>query len=105
MIKENGHPIIQSFQCVESRSLEEERWKMYDSLHSEISECSAFISHDSLGKSAQRSSSKLVRRFGSADSWPNAPQQGEIRREGARSIESKIGAARSGFFGADTKEE
>ena len=39
-----------SWQCVESRILEKERWKMYDSLHCGIFECRALISHNSFSK-------------------------------------------------------
>ena len=35
---------IPRYQCVESRSPEEERWMMYDSRHCGISKCRALIS-------------------------------------------------------------
>ena len=46
----------------------------------------AFVSHNSLSKSAQylRSSEELVWRFGSADSWSNRADHGEVRSKWER---------------------
>ena len=48
------------------------------------------------------SSSELVWRVGSVDSWSNTHDHGEIRREGQRSVISKVGTSRSGHDGTDT---
>ena len=63
--------------------------------------------HNSFSKSGQylRSSSELVWRIGSNDSWSNTHDHGKIGREGDRSVISKVGTARSGLLTTDTKEE
>ena len=65
-----------------------------------------FIQQISFSKAAQylRSSGELVWRTDPADTWSIAPQNGELRREGERSVISKVGTARSGQVG-DTKYE
>ena len=81
---------------------------MYDSLHCGISECRPLTSHDSPSKSAQylRSSREFgVKIWLSGFQVKRACDHGEIHRQGERTAISKIGAAGSGFFGTNTKEE
>ena len=96
-----------SYQCVESRSLERERWKIYDSLHCGIFEYRALISHESPSKSLPylRSSSELMWRIDSADFWSNAFEHEEICYEGEQSVISKTGTARSALLCTDLNEE
>ena len=107
--KETGHPIFPRYQCVVSRSLDKKRWMMYQVIHftTDSPRCRAFVSHDWLSKPVQylRSSSELVWRFGSADSWSNASDHGDIRRKGERSVISKDRSARCALSSTDTKDE
>ena len=98
---------IPRFQRIQWRILEEERWKMHDPLQCGIFECRALLSHDSLSKSVQypQSSSELVWRTDSADTWSNVLKRGEIRCEGERSVISKVGTARGGLLSTNTKED
>ena len=81
---------ISRYHCVESRSPEEERCNKYDSLHCGIFECRALISQDSISKSAQYLRSSTMEK--------------SVAKENDQ-LSQKKGAAKSGFFGTDTKEE
>ena len=73
--KETGHPIFRGISALNRGVLKRRGWRCtVNPLLCGISECRAFVSHDSLSKPVMylRSSSELVWRFGSADSWSNA---------------------------------
>ena len=102
-LKRKWAPNISRCQCVESRSPEEGRWKMYDSLHCGIFECRALV------QSANQLSIN-----GAVASWREYFAQlvlGQthviMEKYVARrttSLSQKL-EPRSGFFGTDTKEE
>ena len=106
--KETGHPIFRGISALNRGVLKRRGWRCtVNPFHFGISECRAFVSHGSLSKSVMylRSSSELVWRFGSADSWSNACDYIAIRRKGERSVISKFRSARCGIFSTDTKDE
>ena len=107
IFKEIRHPIFQGISALNRAMLKRKVGRCTIHFTAESSNTELLFSHDSLSKSAQysRSSGELVWRIGSTDSWSITPDHGQIGREEKLPFISKAGAARSGFFGTDTREE
>ena len=97
--KESVRPIFRGIRCVESRSREEERWKMYDALH-----CGIF-DHSANQLSIYGAVATWCEDFAQLIPGQTHVFMEKICGEGERPVVSKNGTARSGFFGTDTEEE
>ena len=104
-IQRNRSPNIQEHQCFESWNSEKKRWQRYHTLQCGFIENRALVSHNSLSKFAlyQLSSLKLVWRVRSKDSESKRVDLGKIRGKRKRATTEKCEAARSEFFGANSK--
>ena len=91
--KETGHPAF--------------NWQKYHTHQCGFSEHRTLVSHNSSSKSAQypRSSFKLVRRVCSTDSESKRVDHGEVRGKRKRAATEKCEAARSEFFGPNSKAQ
>ena len=98
--KESGHLAFRGMSALNRGILKRESGRSTIHLTAESSNTDFFISHYSLGKSGQYfpSSTELVCRFCSKDSWSDIFAWRQI------SIDSQRSAARSGFFSTNSEK-
>ena len=105
-IQRNWSPSIQEHQCFESSNSAMKRWRWHHTLQWGLMEHRTLVSHHSLSNSAQyqRSSLELVWRIRSKKGQNQRSEFGKVRGKRKWAVVEKCEAARSEFFGANSKE-
>ena len=105
--KERGHPIFRGISALNRGALKRKggRCTIHFTAESSNAELLFRAIHSANQLSICGAAATRCGDFGSTDSWLNTHDHVKICRDGKLPVISKIGAARSGFFGTDTKEE
>ena len=105
--KEKGHPIFRGISALNRGALKRKggRCTIHFTAESSNAELLFRAIHSANQLSICGAAASWCGDFGSTDSWLNTHDHLKICRDGKLPVISKIGAARSGFFGTDTKEE
>ena len=94
-VKESGHPKVRGIGALNRGFLKRKGGRCTTNFNAESSKA------ELLFRTIQYWCEELT----PADTRSNALEHGEIRREGERSVISKVGTARRGLFSTDTKEQ